>query len=140
MKIKIIALLILSCCGPLANAQSENVEIQIGDTLYFDACEGDSYTYIDYYKKTRFEKDTLDTDTISGWEFYKAFFETGDFDITRMPCELKGKYGIINHIMISEVNDTEKMVVIAVIAKGVSIAYIMEESFSLGEVTYAPKL
>jgi hypothetical protein len=136
MKIKTIALLILSCFALLANAQSEDVEIQIGDTLYFDACEGDSYTYIDYYKKTRFEKDTLDTDTISGWEFYKAFFETGDFDVTRMPCELKGKYDI----MISEVNDTEKMVVIAVIAKGVSIAYIMEESFSLGEVTYAPKL
>jgi hypothetical protein len=140
MQIKIIVLLLLSCFAFSANAQSEDVEIQIGDTLYFDVCEGDSYTFIDYYKKTRFEKDTLNTDTISGWEFYKAFFETGDFDVTRMPCELKGQYGIINHIMVSEVNAKEKMVVIAVIEKGVSIAYIVEESFSLGEVTYAPKL
>jgi hypothetical protein len=140
MKINTTLLLILSCFTLSANAQSQDVEIQIGDTLYFDVCEGDSYTFIDYYKKTRFEKDTLDTDTISGWEFYNTFFKTGDFDVTRMPCKLKGQYGIINHIMISEVDDVEKMVVIAVIEKGVSIAYIMEESFSLGEVTYAPKL
>ncbi len=140
MKIKLTLLLLISIFTHTAYAQTEEVNLQIGDTLYFDACDGDNYTYIDYYKKTRFEKDTLDTDTISGWKFYNAFFETGDFDVTRMPCELKGQYGITNHIMLATIDDTEKMVVIAVIEKGVSIAYIIEESFSIGEVVYAPKL
>jgi hypothetical protein len=140
MKINLTLLLLITTAAFTANAQSEEVNLQIGDTFYFDVCEGENYTFIDYYKKTRFEKDTLNTDTIDGWAFYKAFFETGDFDVTRMPCALKGQYGIINHMMLATVDDAEKMIVIAVIEKGVSIAYIIEDAFSNGEVVYAPKL
>jgi hypothetical protein len=137
---KIVLLILISGLTLTASAQLQEAEIQIGDTLYFDVCDGDDYKFIDYYKKTRFETDTLDTDTISGWAFYKAFFNTGDFDVTRMPCELQGRYGIINHMMVSKIGDAEKMVVVAVIEKGVSVAYIVEDAFSEGEVTYAPRL
>ncbi|MBT8326075.1 MAG: hypothetical protein KJP21_00040, partial [Bacteroidia bacterium] len=60
-------------------SQSE-AEISIGDTLVFYGCSGESFKYIDLYKKTRIEVEGINYDTMSEWTFYNTFFETGDFD------------------------------------------------------------
>ena len=122
-------------------AQQEEVEIKIQDTLYFNQCNSTSYQYIDYYKKTRFEeKDTSDLTHIYNWDFYNAFFNTGDFDVLRLPCSMKGKYGIIKHIMsISNEKNKSQTVVIAMIENNISAAYITEKAFLNDELIYAPK-
>ena len=122
-------------------AQQEEVEIKIQDTLYFNQCNSTSYQYIDYYKKTRFEeKDTNDLTHIYNWDFYNAFFNTGDFDVSRLPCSMNGKYGIIKHIMsISNEEKKSQTVVIAMIENNISAAYITEKAFLNDELIYAPK-
>lgn len=122
-------------------AQQEEVEIKIQDTLYFNRCNSTSYRYIDYYKKTRFEeKDTNDLTHIYNWDFYNAFFNTGDFDVSRLPCSMNGKYGIIKHIMsISNEEKKSQTVVIAMIENNISAAYITEKAFLNDELIYAPK-
>ena len=119
----------------------EEVEIKIQDTLYFNECNSISYKYIDYYKKTRFEeKDTNDLTDMYNWDFYNAFFSTGDFDVSRLPCSMKGKYGIIKHIMsIHSEHNISKTVVIAMIENNISAAYITENAFLNDELIYAPK-
>ena len=122
----------------LANAQEE-ATLQLGDTIYFDVCNGEQFTYIDYYHKTRFENDTLNLDSLNGWEFYNAFFGKGDFDVSRMPCRLSGKFGIIKHIMRVNIDSPdERTVVIAMIENGVSAAYIIDDAFMTDEVLYIP--
>ncbi|PCJ67406.1 MAG: hypothetical protein COA58_03545 [Bacteroidetes bacterium] len=121
------------------NAQDE-VQLQINDTLYFDVCNGESFKYIDYYKKSRFENDSVDFDTTQGWFFYNTYFDSGDFDVTRMPCSLSGDYGIIKHIMNIKAQDgTEQTVVIALIDHGNAAAYIIADAFLSEEILYAPK-
>jgi hypothetical protein len=122
-------------------AQQEEVEIKIQDTLYFNHCNSTSYQYIDYYKKTRFEeKDTNDLTHIYNWDFYNTFFNTGDFDVSRLPCSMNGKYGIIKHIMsISNEEKKSQTVVIAMIENNISAAYITEKAFLNDELIYAPK-
>ena len=122
-------------------AQQEEVEIKIQDTLYFNQCNSTSYQYIDYYKKTRFEeKDTVDLTYIYNWDFYNTFFSTGDFDVSRLPCSMNGKYGIIKHIMsISNEKNKSQTVVIAMIENNISAAYNTEKAFLNDELIYAPK-
>jgi hypothetical protein len=135
----IITTLVLIAAATLARAQ-EDVQLQLGDTLYFANGEGDSYTYIDYYQKTRFEKEKVDFDSLYNWEFYNTFFGTGDFDVTRMPKSMKGRYGIIKHFMaVQDDAGKDRNVVIVMIENGVSAAYIVEEAFLNEEVLYAPK-
>ena len=123
------------------SAQVEKeVQIKIHDTIYFDACQGDVYEHIDLYKKTRFEQDTLDFDSVDGEAFYDAFFNTGDFDVARLPCFYSGSYGVIKHIT-AVIDDTgiEYTVIIAMIENGVSAAYMLGDAFMTEEVLYAPK-
>ena len=122
-----------------ANGQEE-VELRINDTLYFDVCNGENFTYIDYYKKSRFENDSVDFDTTEGWFFYNTYFDSGDFDVSRMPCSLSGSFGIIKHMM--EVTDQEgnqQTVVIVLIDHGNAAAYIVADAFLSEEILYAPK-
>jgi hypothetical protein len=136
-------ILILSLfISAISLAQQEEIEIKFQDTLYFSQCNSNNYQYIDYYKKTRFEeKDSNDLNNLYNWEFYNAFFNTGDFDVSRLPCSMKGKYGIIKHIMnISDENGKLHTVVIAMIVNNLSAAYITEEAFLNNELIYAPKI
>ena len=98
-------------------------------------------TFIDYYKKTRFETDdTISLNDLYNWDFYNTFFNTGDFDVSRLPCSMKGRYGIIKHIMtITDDKGENHTVVIAMIENNSSAAYIMEEAFLNDELLYAPK-
>ncbi len=135
--------IILGICmlmGFFAQAQNE-VEIQIGDTLYFGACEGESFEYIDLYVKTRFEDSTeVDFNKLIEWDFYNTFFETGDFDIRRLPCSYSGKYGIIKHMMgVVDEDENYHTVVIVMIESGKSVGYIIEQAFDAEELIFAPK-
>jgi len=123
------------------SAQVEKeVQIKIHDTLYFDACQGDVFEHIDLYKKTRFEQDTVDFVSINGQDFYDAFFNTGDFDVARLPCSYSGSYGVIKHIMaVQGDNGIEQTVIVAMIENGVSAAYMFGDVFMTKEVLYAPK-
>src|SRR5690606_11428723 len=120
-------------------AQEETVEIGYGDTLYFSHCEGNSYQYIDLYIKTRFEKGIISLDTLFEWEFYNEFFNHGDFDVSRMPCEYAGRYGIIKHMMrIEDDNNEPQNVIILMIEDGISVAYLIEDALLEEEVTLYP--
>ena len=135
---RILYLFIIFCSSTLAFAQEE-VEIQFGDTLYFGQCDAEAYTYIDFYSKTRFELDSISYDSINGWDFYNRFFNTGDFDVSRLPKSFEGAYGIVKHMM--SIESTEGVwinIVIVMIEDGKSAAYIVEDAFIEEEVIFAP--
>lgn len=138
---KNLTLLVIIFLSFNSSAQENEVEISVQDTLYFDQCNTDSYQFIDYYKKTRFEtEDTISLNDLYNWDFYNTFFNTGDFDVSRLPCSMKGRYGIIKHIMtITDDKGENHTVVIAMIENNSSAAYIMEEAFLNDELLYAPK-
>lgn len=138
---KNLTLLVIIFLSFNSSAQENEVEIRVQDTLYFDQCNTDSYQFIDYYKKTRFEtEDTISLNDLYNWDFYNTFFNTGDFDVSRLPCSMKGRYGIIKHIMtITDDKGENHTVVIAMIENNSSAAYIMEEAFLNDELLYAPK-
>lgn len=139
--LKNLTLLVIIFLSFNSSAQENEVEIRVQDTLYFDQCNTDSYQFIDYYKKTRFEtEDTISLNDLYNWDFYNTFFNTGDFDVSRLPCSMKGRYGIIKHIMtITDDKGENHTVVIAMIENNSSAAYIMEEAFLNDELLYAPK-
>ena len=139
--LKNLTLLIIIFLSFNSSAQENEVEIRVQDTLYFDQCNTDSYQFIDYYKKTRFEtEDTISLNDLYNWDFYNTFFNTGDFDVSRLPCSMKGRYGIIKHIMtITDDKGENHTVVIAMIENNSSAAYITEEAFLNDELLYAPK-
>lgn len=139
--LKNLTLLVIIFMSFNSSAQENEVEISVQDTLYFDQCNTDSYQFIDYYKKTRFETDdTISLNDLYNWDFYNTFFNTGDFDVSRLPCSMKGRYGIIKHIMtITDDKGENHTVVIAMIENNSSAAYIMEEAFLNDELLYAPK-
>lgn len=138
---KNLTLLVIIFLSFNSSAQENEVEIRVQDTLYFDQCNTDSYQFIDYYKKTRFEtEDTISLNDLYNWDFYNTFFNTGDFDVSRLPCSMKGRYGIIKHIMtITDDKGENHTVVIAMIENNSSAAYITEEAFLNDELLYAPK-
>ena len=139
--LKNLTLLVIIFLSFNSSAQENEVEIRVQDTLYFDQCNTDSYQFIDYYKKTRFEtEDTISLSDLYNWDFYNTFFNTGDFDVSRLPCNMKGRYGIIKHIMtITDDKGENHTVVIAMIENNSSAAYITEEAFLNDELLYAPK-
>lgn len=139
--LKNLTLLVIIFMSFNSSAQENEVEIRVQDTLYFDQCNTDSYQFIDYYKKTRFEtEDTISLNDLYNWDFYNTFFNTGDFDVSRLPCSMKGRYGIIKHIMtITDDKGENHTVVIAMIENNSSAAYITEEAFLNDELLYAPK-
>lgn len=139
--LKNLTLLVIIFLSFNSSAQENEVEIRVQDTLYFDQCNTDSYQFIDYYKKTRFETtDTISLNDLYNWDFYNTFFNTGDFDVSRLPCSMKGRYGIIKHIMtITDDKGENHTVVIAMIENNSSAAYITEEAFLNDELLYAPK-
>jgi hypothetical protein len=139
--LKNLTLLVIIFLSFTSLAQENEVEIRVQDTLYFDQCNTDSYQFIDYYKKTRFEtEDTISLNDLYNWDFYNTFFNTGDFDVSRLPCSMKGRYGIIKHIMtITDDKGENHTVVIAMIENNSSAAYITEEAFLNDELLYAPK-
>jgi hypothetical protein len=139
--LKNLTLLVIIFLSFNSSAQENEVEIRVQDTLYFDQCNTDSYQFIDYYKKTRFEtEDTINLNDLYNWDFYNTFFNTGDFDVSRLPCSMKGRYGIIKHIMtITDDKGENHTVVIAMIENNSSAAYITEEAFLNDELLYAPK-
>jgi hypothetical protein len=126
--LKNLTLLVIIFLSFNSSAQENEVEIRVQDTLYFDQCNTDSYQFIDYYKKTRFEtEDTISLNDLYNWDFYNTFFNTGDFDVSRLPCSMKGRYGIIKHIMtITDDKGENHTVVIAMIENNSSAAYITE--------------
>lgn len=136
---KTISTLLILMMAIAANAQTEEIVVEIGDSLYFDACSGDNYTYIDYFQKTRFEQDKPLSDTATGLNYYDTFFNTGDFDVHRLPCDMQGKYGVIKHMMMVDLeNIGPKMIFLAEIEKGKSAAYIVEDAFATREVLWSP--
>lgn len=139
--LKNLTLLVIIFLSFNSSAQENEAEIRVQDTLYFDQCNTDSYQFIDYYKKTRFEtEDTISLNDLYNWDFYNTFFNTGDFDVSRLPCSMKGRYGIIKHIMtITDDKGENHTVVIAMIENNSSAAYITEEAFLNDELLYAPK-
>ena len=139
--LKNLTLLVIIFLSFNSSAQENEVEIRVQDTLYFDQCNTDSYQFIDYYKKTRFEtEDTISLNDLYNWDFYNTFFNIGDFDVSRLPCSMKGRYGIIKHIMtITDDKGENHTVVIAMIENNSSAAYITEEAFLNDELLYSPK-
>lgn len=136
---KQIGTILIILAALAANAQATEVVVEIGDTLYFEACNGDNYTYIDYFQKTRFEEDKPLSDTATGLNYYNSFFNTGDFDVHRLPCNMRGKYGVIKHMMMVELETIgTKTVFIAEIEKGKTAAYILEDAFATVEVVWSP--
>lgn len=135
----IIFLALLSTLAINTQAQ-QYAEIEVGDTLYFAPCDGESYKYMDLYKKSRIDpRDTFNYDLLDNWDFYNTFFEFGDFDVSRVPCEYQKNYGIVKHIMAVEVPDgTEpppmQTIVVIMIEYGLSAAYLIESAFTEGEV------
>lgn len=132
--------LVFTILGYVSFAQQES-ELQAGDTLYFATCDSSNYTYIDYYKKSRIEDgDTLNYNKLEFWEFYNAFFELGDFDVTRMPCERQEDFCIVKHMMqLTAEGSPPVTVVIGLMSDGLSAAYIVEDAFLAEEVLLAPK-
>lgn len=137
MRMLTIALLFVLNGTVLAQEENE-VELQIGDTLYFSTCTGQAYQYMDLYVKTRFELDSISYDSLNGWEFYNRFFNKGDFDVKRMPCSYQDRYGIIKHMFaITDEMGEVHNIIIAMIRDGSSAAYIVEQAFE-EELIFAP--
>ncbi len=125
-------------------AQQQEAEIQVQDTLFFSDCNGSSFKYIDFYKKSRIEEgDTFNYDTLFFWDFYNTFFELGDFDVSRLPCSFKNDFAIVKHIMALKPTDGSseepKTIVIAMFPDKISAAYIIEDAFVEGEIIFVPK-
>ena len=139
--LKDLTLLVVIFISINSSAQDNEIEIRVQDTLYFGQCNADSYQFIDYYKKTRFEiHDTISLTHLYNWDFYHIFFNTGDFDVSRLPCSMKGRYSVIKHIMkIIDEKGKNYTVVIAMIENNSSAAYITEDAFLNDEILYAPK-
>lgn len=137
MRIYVVFLVMLA--GLSLKAQEE-VTLEIGDSLYFEACDQEAYEYIDLYVKTRFELDSISYDSLSDWAFYNRFFNTGDFDVSRLPCKYSGQFGIIKHMMSMQNPEGEWLnVVVAMIKDGKSAAYVVEQAFTEGEVWVVKK-
>lgn len=134
----LLVILTLSCFMAVAQ-QEEEVSLQWGDTLYFGDCNGESYTYIDFYLKTRFEHDTIDFDTINGFRYFDKFTATGDFDVSRLSCRYAGQYAVIKHIMALPQEDGKVInVILGMVENGVSMVYLLEDAFIKGEVLVSP--
>lgn len=93
-------LLILLWLPCLSFAQETEKEIQPGDTIFLNPCTNGQYTFIDFYKKTRWE-DTLYLN-LEGEAFYQSYFKQGDFDVSRLPC------GLFTYAIIREIRQTEE--------------------------------
>ena len=136
MKSVIYMILVLFSLPVMAQ---DEAEIHIGDTVYFGECSGSNFSYVDLYVKTRFEQDSISYDTINEWAFYNRFFNTGDFNVSRLPCEYEGKSAVIKHMMsIEDENGQWHSVIIAMIVDGSSAAWITEDAFAEGEVMLTP--
>lgn len=137
MKRVFLLMFCLSGWALTSNAQ-DNKELEIGDTLYFATCRGDQFVFIDLYTKTRWEKTDLTYNKEDGTGFYEYFFKTGDFDINRMPCSYKGKYGTVTAIqVISEEGKAPRTILFVTIEDNVKVAWVEAESaFESGEVEF----
>jgi hypothetical protein len=114
----------------------EQKDLTIGDTLYFNACNGDNYQYIDLYVKTRWEDTTLTYNKNTGDGFYEYFFSKGDFDVARMPCSYKGNFAVISAAQEVPRNDgTSRLVVLAILEKDKRVAWLeIEQAFEFNEL------
>lgn len=135
-----ITLLLFMCIGARAHAQQQDVELHPGDTLTFEGCGENNFEYIDHYIKTRYtDSASMQYDSKEMWEFYNTFFTDGDFDFHRLPCSYEGKKAVIKHMMAVETDTGEYQTIVLAMFDDKTVAYIIDEAFSSGEVVYIPK-
>lgn len=74
-------------------AQGRPVDITVGDSILLQQCSDsvNGFLSIDMVTKTRWIDRGLTYDSITGEGFYYYFFNEGDFDTRRLPCEYSGK-------------------------------------------------
>ena len=138
-------LVIIFCVSTIqASAQDnelENATISYGDTVFFGPCSGTHFEYMDYHVKTRFSEEQKSFEDIDGPQFYNEYFLTGDFDASRMPCELSGKFGIVKHISATEETEDQPFsaIIIVMIEDGKTTGNIIPQAFESGEAILVPK-
>lgn len=121
--------------------KKENLELAVGDTLEFGKCKGADYLYMDLYTKTRFEpnNDTFDIETGDG--FYNYFFNTGDFDATKLPCSYSGKKASIVAFQDVEDNETHEIrtIILVKVAEHSVVWIEFLQAYDNDEVLVIPK-
>lgn len=121
------------CLPFLSFSQESEREIQPGDTVFLSPCTHGQYTYIDLYKKTRWEDSSYLN--LEGDAFYQAYFKQGDFDVSRLPCGLH-TYAIIREIrQTEEAGEPPKTSILALPPKPGHVIWIeAEPAFAKDEV------
>lgn len=74
-------------------AKAQAVDVKVGDSLTLGSCSNTKigFLHIDIVTKTRWVDRGLTYDTTNGDGFYEFFFNEGDADSRRLPCEYAGK-------------------------------------------------
>lgn len=137
---RIILCFIVAVGTYISNAQivESEQEIGIGDSLFFVNCSGDHFEYMDLYTKTRFEKDSLVFDSTNGVGFYQSFFSTGDFDVSRLPCEYDNTYGlVVSIIQLQDDKGNVQNVTFVVLEKWKTVVWVTEKAYE-AEVILSP--
>ncbi|HYG17092.1 MAG TPA: hypothetical protein VEC12_15145 [Bacteroidia bacterium] len=89
-----IYIVVCIMAGPVKTmAQGRSVDITVGDSILLQKCSDsvNGFLGIDMVTKTRWIDRGLTYDSITGEGFYYYFFNEGDFDSHRLPCEYSGK-------------------------------------------------
>jgi hypothetical protein len=107
----LIYILLLSTTPILSKAQTD---INIGDSLTLGKCSSAEFGFlhIDKVVKTRWVDRGLTYDSTTGDGFYYYFFNEGDIDSRRLPCEYEGRKFRIASMSYHKKDDGNKRLVI----------------------------
>lgn len=91
-RLLLICLLYIAC-PKQGHAQTGEIELRVGDSLTLGTCSNPTFGFmaIDMVTKTRWVDRGITYDTATGEGFYPYFFNEGDVDSKRLPCDYTGK-------------------------------------------------
>jgi hypothetical protein len=124
-----------------AQRDTAGLVLTVGDSITLQPCSNAEYGYlsIDIVVKTRWVDRGLSYDTITGAGFYYYFFNEGDFDSKRLPCDYKGqKFRIAGFQTIKNEEGTDRLIVFGQINNDPKTALWvdMEQAIALKEVSF----
>lgn len=93
MKLYSYIYIVLLFCLAIPFKSKAQVDITVGDSLTLGQCSHTEFGFlhIDLVVKTRWVDRGLVYDTATGDGFYPYFFNEGDVDSRRLPCEYAGR-------------------------------------------------
>lgn len=74
-----------------AETNDSSRTVQVGDSVFVSSCPAKGFSFIQYFRKTRFPNPNATYNKVTGDDFYEYFFLDGDYDVKSLPCEYGGK-------------------------------------------------